>query len=99
MLFTPSPVTNCHTVSNPLERDVLYGRPLDDNADLAPCVSMRLHASPFQSVPNPTGILTQGPSLKYVTLFSTNFDHTPSVTLCYTSRNPLKYANLGSRKS
>ena len=29
MFFTPSPVTNCHTFSNPpLERDVLYGRPL-----------------------------------------------------------------------
>jgi len=30
MLFTPSPVTNCHTFSDPLplERDVLYGRPL-----------------------------------------------------------------------
>jgi len=29
MLFTPSPVTNCHTFSDPLplERDVLYGRP------------------------------------------------------------------------
>ena len=30
MLLTPSPVTNCHTFSDPLplERDVLYGRPL-----------------------------------------------------------------------
>ena len=29
----PSPVTNCHTFSNPLplERDVLYGRPLAIN--------------------------------------------------------------------
>src|SRR6218665_185249 len=31
MLFTPPPVTNCHTFSDPLllERDVLYGRPID----------------------------------------------------------------------
>ena len=30
MLLTPSPVTNCHTISNrpPLERNVLFGRPL-----------------------------------------------------------------------
>jgi len=30
MLFTPLPVTNCHTFSDPLplERDVLYGQPL-----------------------------------------------------------------------
>ena len=30
MIFTPSPVTNCHTFSDPLplERDILYGRPL-----------------------------------------------------------------------
>src|SRR6218665_3067237 len=30
MLLTPPPVTNCHTFSEPLplERDVLYGRPL-----------------------------------------------------------------------
>jgi len=28
MLFTPSPVTNCYTFSDPLERDVLYGRPI-----------------------------------------------------------------------
>ena len=30
MRSTPSPVTNCHTFSDPLpiERDVLYGRPL-----------------------------------------------------------------------
>jgi len=26
---TPSPVTNCHTISDPLERDLLYGRPLN----------------------------------------------------------------------
>src|SRR6218665_3051809 len=26
-LDTPPPVTNCHTYSDPLERDVLYGRP------------------------------------------------------------------------
>src|SRR6218665_39530 len=32
-----------------------------------------------------------GPSIKYVTLFSTNFDPIPpSVTLCHTSRNPFK---------
>jgi len=29
----PSPVTNCHTFSNPLERDVLYGRPLSGWVD------------------------------------------------------------------
>ena len=30
LLTPPPPVTNCHTFSNPLplERDVLYGRPL-----------------------------------------------------------------------
>ena len=29
MLLTPLPsVTNCHTSSDPLERDVLYGRPI-----------------------------------------------------------------------
>src|SRR6218665_1460293 len=27
-LDSPSPVTNCHIFSDPLERDVLYGRPL-----------------------------------------------------------------------
>ena len=30
-LYPPSPVTNCHTFSDPLpplERDILYGRPL-----------------------------------------------------------------------
>src|SRR6218665_1460748 len=27
-LDTPPPVTNCHAFSDPLERDVLYGRPL-----------------------------------------------------------------------
>jgi len=26
--WTPSPVTKCHTFLDPLERDVLYGRPL-----------------------------------------------------------------------
>src|SRR6218665_3078304 len=31
------------------------------------------------------------PSIKYVTLFWTNFDSPPSVTLWHTSRNPLKY--------
>src|SRR6218665_544904 len=33
MLLTPSPVTNCHTFSDPLplERDVLYGRPLSSD--------------------------------------------------------------------
>jgi len=29
-LYPPPPVTNCHTFSDPLERDVLYGRPLND---------------------------------------------------------------------
>src|SRR6218665_1442150 len=28
LLDPPPPVTNCHTFSDPLERDVLYGRPL-----------------------------------------------------------------------
>jgi len=30
MLFTPLPLSNCHTFSDPipLKRDVLYGRPL-----------------------------------------------------------------------
>jgi len=27
LLTLPPPVTNCHTFSAPLERDVLYGRP------------------------------------------------------------------------
>ena len=27
-LESPPPVTNCHTFSDPLERDVLHGRPL-----------------------------------------------------------------------
>src|SRR6218665_1059870 len=32
MLLDPSPVTNCHTFSDPLplERDVLYGRPFEN---------------------------------------------------------------------
>ena len=36
MLFTPSPVTNSHTFSDPLplERDVLYGRPLSSESCL-----------------------------------------------------------------
>ena len=38
MLFTPSPVTNCHTFSDPLERDVLYGRPLLQPRTLVTCV-------------------------------------------------------------
>jgi len=40
---------------------------------------------------------TWRPSIKYVTLFLTNFDSpSPSVTLCHTSRDPLKYvAHLG----
>jgi len=36
MLLTPPPVTNCHTFSDPLpplERDVLYGRPLNKYRD------------------------------------------------------------------
>src|SRR6218665_1269618 len=32
----------------------------------------------------------KGPSIKYVTLFLANFDPSPSVTLCYTSRDPPK---------
>ena len=28
LLTLPPPVTNCHTFSDPLERDVLYGWPL-----------------------------------------------------------------------
>src|SRR6218665_1743625 len=32
-----------------------------------------------------------GPSIKYVTLFWTNFDFPPSVILCHTSRDLLKY--------
>jgi len=31
-----------------------------------------------------------GLSIKYVTLFFTNFDPPPPVTLCHTSRDPLK---------
>ena len=27
LLTPPPPVTNCHTFSDPLERDILYGRP------------------------------------------------------------------------
>ena len=35
-LDPPPPVTNCHTYSDPLplERDVLYGRPLGNNSEL-----------------------------------------------------------------
>src|SRR6218665_978553 len=36
-------------------------------------------------------ISQKGPSIKYVTLFWTNFDSPPSVTLCHTSRDLLKY--------
>src|SRR6218665_2287378 len=36
-------------------------------------------------------ISQKGPSIKYVTLFWTNFDSPPSVTLCHTSWNLLKY--------
>src|SRR6218665_3603354 len=36
-------------------------------------------------------ISQKGPSIKYVTLFWTNFDSSLSVTLCHTSRDPLKY--------
>ena len=32
-----------------------------------------------------------GPSIKCITLFWTNFDPLPTVTLCHTSRDPLKY--------
>ena len=31
-------------------------------------------------------------TIKYVTLFFANFNPTPSVTLCHTSRDPQKYA-------
>src|SRR6218665_2862088 len=33
----------------------------------------------------------EGPSIKYVMLFLTNFNPPPPVTLCHTFRNPLKY--------
>src|SRR6218665_2053433 len=33
---------------------------------------------------------TKGPSIKYVTLFLANFDPSPPVALCYTSRDPPK---------
>src|SRR6218665_2245071 len=36
-------------------------------------------------------ISQKGPSIKYVTLFWTNFDSPPSVTLCHTSWDLLKY--------
>src|SRR6218665_3718105 len=37
MLFTPlPPVTNCQTFSDPLKRDVLYGRPLRRYPDSNP---------------------------------------------------------------
>src|SRR6218665_3685088 len=34
-LYPPPPVTNCHTFSDPLEHDVLYGRPLDNMIGLS----------------------------------------------------------------
>src|SRR6218665_3322770 len=36
-------------------------------------------------------ISQKGPSINYVMLFLTNFDSPPSVTLCHTSRDLLKY--------
>src|SRR6218665_2316242 len=36
-------------------------------------------------------ISQKGPSIKYVTLFWTDFDRPTSVTLCHASRDPLKY--------
>ena len=43
MLLTPSPVTKCHTFSDPspLERDVLYGRPH------SPCFRSVQHRTPY----------------------------------------------------
>ena len=39
----------------------------------------------------------KGPSIKYVTLFSTNFDSAPPVTHCHTSLDPIKYVtHLGT---
>src|SRR6218665_1772696 len=39
----------------------------------------------------------EGPSIKYVTLFWTNFDPSPPVTHCNTSRTSLKYVtHLGT---
>src|SRR6218665_2211761 len=35
-------------------------------------------------------VARKGPSIKYVTLFWTIFDPPPPVTLCHTSRDPLK---------
>src|SRR6218665_3429844 len=35
-----------------------------------------------------------GPSIKYVTLFLTNFDPLPSLTLCHTSRTPHKVRHI-----
>src|SRR6218665_1895147 len=40
---------------------------------------------------NQIKFLRKGPSIKYVMLFWTNFDPLPSVTLCHTSQDPLKY--------
>src|SRR6218665_3269191 len=36
-------------------------------------------------------VASEGPSIKYVTLFLVNFDPPPPVTLCHTSRDPQKY--------
>src|SRR6218665_1857632 len=40
----------------------------------------------------PHRTLVVGPSIKYVTLFWTNFNPSLFVTLCHKSRDPLKYA-------
>src|SRR6218665_2631693 len=47
--------------------------------------------------PTVTSLRGAGPSIKYITLFYTNFDSPSSVTLCHTSRDLLKYVtHLGA---
>src|SRR6218665_3187906 len=41
----------------------------------------------FDDYATHSDISQKGPSIKYVTLFWTNFDSPPSVTLCHTSRD------------
>src|SRR6218665_653532 len=59
MLYNPSPDTNCHTFSNPLplERDVLYGRPLDGLALLCMITPRSIPSSEALNVTPPMSYL------------------------------------------
>jgi len=61
--WTPSPVTNCHTFSDPLplERDVLYGRPPMKGEELSELVGPN---HKFQISTSPTRAKSREPAYK-----------------------------------